>query len=80
MKENKLKIQITKHSKSGTVKMYPTPRKMIFFVNNKAETELKKGVRIDIKVRYKEGGTNEINNCSLKDLKWAYIAFVKEYL
>ena len=75
-----LKIQITKIKNGKVVRMYPTPRKMSLFVTNKAKTLLNKGFKINIKVFYKEGGDNEIKDCSMADLIWANKAFVKEYL
>ena len=65
-------------------RMYPRYRKLVFFSNGKAKV-LKKSdsvspTTIDIYVRYPDGFTNEMKNCSVEDLKWATKAFVGEYM
>lgn len=57
-----------------------TPRRLTNFIKSKANSLLKKGATIAIKVTYAKGYTNEILHCSLEDLIYARQAFVQEYL
>lgn len=69
--------------------IYPSIRKMQFFLRNKAESCLKNGYLVTIQVKYGYGinafkkkvmfqnsGTYE----KVEDLNWAFQAFVKEYI
>jgi hypothetical protein len=76
----KLKIALTLTKTNQKVFMYPSVRKMQIFLRNKAESYLKNDYLITIRVLYKEGGFNSGTYSNIKDLKWAFQSFVKEYL
>lgn len=60
--------------------IHPSIRRAQYFVKNKAEHYLKNDNYVTIRVSYKKGGTNTGTYETISDLKWAFQAFVIEYL
>ena len=89
--KNETKLKVMLYLKKGSVRRYTrrTPLKTINFINNKAKAYLNKGFKITIRVTYGYGTDvfgkrilfdNIGTFTNVKDLKWAYKAFVTEYL
>lgn len=83
------KISLTLIKNSQVTHTYPSLRRTQFFLRNEAERLLKNDCRITIQVTYgyvinhlgkrvlsRNSGTYE----NIEDLRWAYSAFVSEYL
>ncbi len=81
-KNTKLLPKITLILTKGDTKRYTRPsiRRMQYFLRNKAEPYLKSGYLITIRTTYCDETTNSGTYNNLQDLKWAFQAFVKEYI
>ena len=79
-KQNRLKVRIILQKKGKKVFIYPSIRKTQFFLRNKAKSYLKNGYFITIRVIYPDGFQNAGTYNKIKDLFWAFKAFIKEYL
>jgi len=76
----KLKIALALIKLNQKVFIYPSVRKMQIFLRNKAKYYFKNNYLIMIRVFYKTGGLNSGIYNNVRDLKWAFQVFVKEYL
>ena len=74
----KVTLILTKNNKKKYI--YPSIRKTRFFLTNKAKFYLKNDYFITIRVIYPDGFQNAGTYNKIKDLFWAFKAFIKEYL
>ena len=83
------KISLFLKKDNKVVHLYPSHRKMSFFLKHQAGTYFKNGYKITIRVKYgyhidcfnkKVMVYNSGTYSSVEDLNWAFLAFVKDYL
>jgi len=74
------KVTIICRKNSEQVYLYPSIRKTLFFLRNKADSYLKNGFLITVRVRYVDGNYNIGSYNKIEDLFWAYQAFIEEYV
>lgn len=79
-KNNKLKVTIILNKDGKTTYLYPSLKKTQNFIRNKAGQYLKMGFFTTLRVSYPDGSHNSGTFYCINELKWAYQAFIKEYL